>query len=857
MTRALTAPIGLFLLCFAAHARGETPEPPVGFFNAYPSVDVGMADGMPKIGASLLTCIAGGFSMNPKENEYNFAVLDQQIQYAARHKLPLSIISELNPLFTPPWLVAKAKTAGELVRNGSGAEGSIPSTESPVFRRSQEQLVQRVVEHLKKHPDAKTVEYIHPGAEWWFPYAVRYHPADVARFRQWLSRRYGAIDRLNQAWDSKYRSFDDVAAPRLDSVGNLNGTDLLCPVSLDNGYQDCSWSAPQATDPAAVPGRNGVVAVTPGRSYTFSAWVKGEQVTGRGAYLELAWVAKAGGPPIRIDPSPEIKPDGPWKQLLVQAVAPKEAGRAWPLLKFAGTGSVAFDDVRFVEKDQDANLAANGGFEAGAQAPDGWAFQNWTGGKNVESSYQKQGGRNGSACVCLRVKALDAAARGFANDHAAVYDWAIYWYETAADYVNQMSALFKRFDPARTTVSYLTYSFAFPAEWDYTQQVAIAPDEVARRGKDVDVLGMQLCSADGDPYRATCCLDVVRKYGKPMWVVDLVDFTSGIHSGLPAMEKATQSVIAHGAGGIVYCGWHLTFVQDYSFWPAFGAEGNHRMVTMAREGIRRTRGLKVKPAAALVHTMMPMSAMDSPEGKNHFRSFMGWYKTLEAVQETFDVVTLRELELNPAVLAQYSYVVVPDCPRLPRPAMLAFKAYGEQGGLLVTTDRFGRFDEYGRPIPDQARKAVKRVEVPDDGRAVAGSMKRDTHAGNTPPLFLWRSDTPETQAALAKATQSLRRVREQSRVQTAVALRVEDANLRCVRWAGNDRQLLYLVSMGNQSPEGNELIARDIPQGEVRVLADLRPALCQSKKENDVLRVQLPKFSTCCLIEVFTIPTTK
>ena len=110
---------------------------------------------------------------------------------------------------------------------------------------------------------------------------------------------------------------------------------------------------------------------------------------------------------------------------------------------------------------------------------------------------------------------------------------------------------------AKTTVSYLTYSFAFPAEWDYTQQVAIAPDEVARRGRDIDVFGMQLCSADGDPYRATCCLDVVRKYGKPMWVVDLVDFTSGVHIGLPAMEKATQ-VIAHGAEGIVYCGWHLT-----------------------------------------------------------------------------------------------------------------------------------------------------------------------------------------------------------------------------------------------------------------------------------------------------------
>ena len=45
----------------------------MGFFNSYPAVEVGMASGMPKVGASLLRCIAGGFSMNPQEGQYDFS----------------------------------------------------------------------------------------------------------------------------------------------------------------------------------------------------------------------------------------------------------------------------------------------------------------------------------------------------------------------------------------------------------------------------------------------------------------------------------------------------------------------------------------------------------------------------------------------------------------------------------------------------------------------------------------------------------------------------------------------------------------------------------------------------------------
>ncbi len=830
-------------------ALAQDSPPPVGFFNSYPAVEQGMEVEMHETSPSLVTCIAGGFSTVREQGRYDFTTLDRQIDFAVRHNLPLSIISEINPLFSSPWLVQQAREAGQLVRSGTGVTGNTPSLTSPVMRRAQQELVEQVIGHLHQHPQGSAVRYIHPGAEWWFPYAERYGEGDVEQFRNWLESRYGTIDRLNLAWDASYPSFAQVQPPRLELVGNLMDTQLIAPVSLDAGYQDCSWSTPQATDPQAT-AEAGVIQVTPGHTYTLTAWARGENVRGRGAYLELAWVRGQGGPPLAIDSSNNLRAGREWQPLSVTATAPRDAQRAWPLLKFAGTGTVIFDDVRLCEGESASNLAPNGDFETGVQTPAQWSFQNWTGGPNVTSSYLREGGRTGGGCVALRIQPLDPSVRGFTNEQAATYDFTLYWYETAARYVNDMSALVKQQDPSRTTVSYLTYSFAYPAEWDYTQQNAIAPDAVARAGRDIDVLGMQLCAADGDPYRATACLDVVRKYGKPMWVVDLVDFTSGVHSGLAAMDKASQAVVAHGAEGIVYCGWHLTVVPDYSFWPAFSTPGLQRMITMAQEGIQRTRGLTIDPRAALIHTMMPLSPSDDEQSGNDFRSFMGWYKILQSMQETFDVVTLRELELNPDALARYRYVIVPDCRCLPRQALATLSAYAANGGRLIAAGRFAQSDEHGREIEGTRRDLCPRTQLADFGRDYAGVLKRDRHAGNTPPLFLWRPDSPATEQARLAAQQAVRNYLQQAGILPRIELQQDAPQIHCVFWQSNTRQLVYLVNMGQQKAGSNVLQIRDCPHGTLQLRADMAVVPSQSTLVNGVRQITLPEFEHCCLVEL-------
>jgi hypothetical protein len=482
-------------------------EPDVGWCCFYPGADVGM-DQLPASGASILSVCAGGWWMVPEEGKYDYSAYDRQLAYAQQHGLKLALINEINPVYTPAWLRAKAKAAGQAVRSASGTVGDLPSITSPLFREAQEEMVRRFVAHVRETDRSRTVAYYHPGAEWWFPMNERYNPADVARFREWLERRYQTIARLNAAWGARYTAFAEVPAPELEMMAGGRNRPGMAPVmALDSGAQHCSWSTPAAIDAAAKPGADTFAAVEPGKTYTASAWVKTEDVKGFGVFMEIAWVRASGGPPIAIDQGPPLRGTHGWTQVLATFKAPKEAGRAWMLLKLMGSGTATWDDADFWKTtsslrrrgqgEVSPNIAPNPGMEAGGAEPAAWRFQNWSGGRRVESRWLKNGGRTGESCLQVTVQPAADGSRSYRNLDAAVYDWSVFWYETAAEYINGMSRLVKKFDSSRPTVTYLTFSFAYPAEWDYTQNYAIAPDEVAMRGRDIDAFGMQICAAGG------------------------------------------------------------------------------------------------------------------------------------------------------------------------------------------------------------------------------------------------------------------------------------------------------------------------------------------------------------------------
>lgn len=847
----LVAVFALYCVCAAAPPRPvvslpspNLSQPPIGWCCFFPATDVGMPQ-LPDSGASILSVCAGGWGMAPTEGNFDFSAFDRQLAYARQHGLKLALINEINPFYAPAWLREKVRAAGQSVRGPNGTVGEIPSLSSAIFREAQEELVRRFVAHVRETDRTGTVAFYHPGAEWWFPMNERYHPADIARFQDWLRSRYRTIERLNTRWGARFADFRQVPAPALEmSVGMRNRTGMGPIMSLDSGAQHCSWSTPAAIDPQVKPGPDTCAAVEPGRVYTASANVKLENIQGYGVYMEIAWVRDSGGVPIAIDTGPPARGTRGWTHVSARFRAPKEARRAWILLKLQGTGTAVWDEVDFREDDSAINLAPNPDIEQGGAEPVAWRFQNWSGGRLVEARWRRDNGRNGSAGLQVTIPVADSRTRGYRRLDAAVYDWSLFWYETAADYINRMAALVRRHDPTRPTVTYLTFSFAYPAEWDYVQMYAIAPDEVARRGKDIDAFGMQVCSADGDPLRVTACLDLVRKYGKPMWTVDLVDFTSGVHIGFSTMNQVTHSAIQHGAEGIIYCAWHIPTVLDYSFHPYMAPADIRRMLTEAGRAAQQMEGMKIEARAAIVQPILPASPDDPAGFKNDYRSFMGWYRLLEHLHQTFDVVTLREIETGSADLRRYRWLLVPDCAYLSETARTRLHDFARRGGTLITGGRFALYDEIGRPLKPLR---LSRTALLDFGRVYAGDPVRDTHAGNTPPLLLWRKETDATRRARREGERALKSLLAKKRLISPFRLEGEVSSLTCVEYTGTKTRAVYLVNRGKKPIAADRV--RLIYRGRARsaeIYADTH-RIAERRDRRGALR--MPAFQTACIVK--------
>lgn len=838
----------LMLFIIISCDKTGASEPPVGWCTFYPGVDVG-SDMIGKSGASMLSVTQSGWGIESIEGKLDFGPMDLQLKLATDNNLALALISETNPVYSPGWLNDRAKAAGQNTIGSGGQDGGVPTFSSPIFKKAQDDLIKGVIDHVQQVDKNRIIQYYHPGCEWWFPHRYRYNELEINQFRKWLQRKYGTISKLNQQWKSKFASFATVPAPKIDSIQAAQ-EEMGKMISSDMGEEHCSWSVGGST--GADTDKKMLAIVEPGKQYELYAWVKTSNLKGAGAFLEIAWIAPQGGGPTSGGVSKAITGTHDWTKISTILKAPKDAGRAWILLKVAGTGTIYFDDVSICEVGTDLNLAPNAQFEIGSDAPEAWSFQNWTGGKNVVNEYVSTGGRNNSKCLKVIVKEIDSS---FKNLDAAIYDWSTFWYEYAADYINNLSGIYKKYDPSRQTVSYLTMSFGYPAEWDFTQQMSISPDEVASRGSNIDQIGMQICAADGDPYRATACLDLVRKYNKPMWAVDLVDFTSGVYIGYPKMDKITQSVVQHGAKGIVYCLWHLPPVMDYSFYPNMDMKDMNQMLTDARSSIKLLDGYKIKPDIALVEPILPASSHDTNGYKNNFKSFMGWYKILEQMQLTFDVVTLKEIDKGTANLKNYKWIMVPDCPYLSEKSLGKLAAYAKSGGKVTASGRFGLYNEIATPMAKN--KAITFGKpLPDFGAQYTGDIIRETHAGNTPPLFLWGAETPKRDKVFADTDKALKTILAGSKAQSRTVLLPANRLLRSVIHETAKNRMYYLVNMGDAPVTNQSLQFKGSAASEIKVYADNKMMPAGSYEVGGKLAVRssksilLPEFKTSCIVIV-------
>ncbi len=169
----------------------------------------------------------------PREGEYHLEQLDLMLKLAEQVGLKVFVQTYVDS--APDWLARRFPDGHLVAQNGQ----AIPSQSAPGFcfdhpgvRRATLAFLQEVARHAAKSPafygwDLWSEPHIINWAEiTYIPNAsFCYCPYSVARFRQWLEKKYSSIPTLNQAWYRQFQDWSEVEPPRFDTI--LSYTDYM------------------------------------------------------------------------------------------------------------------------------------------------------------------------------------------------------------------------------------------------------------------------------------------------------------------------------------------------------------------------------------------------------------------------------------------------------------------------------------------------------------------------------------------------------------------------------------------------------------------------------------------------------
>ena len=710
LCRALALVSGLAL----AAAAGAAPMP-IGFVSHYPLVSFN-DDQVAQTGATVMEVRAPWPLIEPKEGQFDFTLLDQQLKWADQQDFSLVYIMEAGPAHAAGvgWLIDKLQREGQTMADATGKPVRDPSLFSPLYHHYLELYLHAVVGYLSHHPLRHRVYGYNNGCEWWYPMSVAHAALDTAAFRERLQRRYPDLAGLNREWGTSSARWDDVGEPRLEFAGSG-----LLP-------QSYLVSAAELSDTCYCTFEGSHVPVKPGQTLTWQADCIPTTPTVGGISAEIAWLDGLHPQPVRVDRAAEF-PQQPGAPATVKltATAPTNARFAWLLFKSLGAGEVHFRHVSCVDQ-TGRELAPNPDLDP---AREGWHFISWSAGRPEAVNHGWTAAHD--AWISY------AAPRGSGYPLRQVYDWMDFRSSAVADFLEWMAARIRETDPSRPVVTYLTFSFANPFEWDYAQQMGIALDAIGRATPSVQVIGMQIAGTEGDYDSVTCALDMVRKYKKPMWAIDLLDFTRGTALGREGLTRLSASVLQHGGQGIQYYCWHGTEHYNYS---DLGVADLRRMIDATKAWAARTEGAAVISDVALVMPRMPL-LLDLPEPANDWADFMGWYKLLVRAGICPDVYTLEELPS--ADLSHYRAIVVPDSAYMLPESLRALAAAKKAGVPLLTSGRFAHRDFSARPLKPTDRLVPSRAFAAPVGAQVLGVTHRQVNPTDSPSRLVCSAGWPQ------------------------------------------------------------------------------------------------------------------
>lgn len=150
--------------------------------------------------------------VEPREGEYTYEFFDSFLEHVARTDLKVIFCT---PTATPPaWLtehypeVLNAAKDGTLYRHGARRHYNY---NSPVYQRFAANITEKFAGHYAKHPSV---------IGWQIDNEINcetdefYSQSDTLAFREFLKKRYGTVEALNEAWTRLEREKRTISAAR-------------------------------------------------------------------------------------------------------------------------------------------------------------------------------------------------------------------------------------------------------------------------------------------------------------------------------------------------------------------------------------------------------------------------------------------------------------------------------------------------------------------------------------------------------------------------------------------------------------------------------------------------------------------
>lgn len=173
--------------------------------------------------------IFGWAKIQPNEDTFNFENLDKIMDLLHEHGISVNLGT--GTASTPAWLTTKHPEILPIMADGTtrypgGRQAWCPS--SPVYQKYALALVNEVARRYSSHP---ALVLWHVSNELGCHNSHCYNPESAESFRLWLKRKYGTIERLNDAWGTAfwsqaYGQFEEILPP-MANLSTANPSQLI------------------------------------------------------------------------------------------------------------------------------------------------------------------------------------------------------------------------------------------------------------------------------------------------------------------------------------------------------------------------------------------------------------------------------------------------------------------------------------------------------------------------------------------------------------------------------------------------------------------------------------------------------